>query len=329
MSAPRPVPADLGLIAARWRVLREVARGGMGAVFEAIDGATGQRCAIKVLRTGRTTPEQEERFRREAEVGARLVGHPGIVPVTAASALPDGRLFCVMEFVEGRSLWEVIQQGLPREQGVRLVVEVARAVAHAHRCDVVHRDLKPQNVLVTPDGRARLTDFGIAKALDDVNGLTATGEVMGTPRFMAPEQAEDSKRVDPRADVFGLGAILYTVLTRRPPMPLEGLTIREALRRVLRCEIVAPRAHDPTIDPALDALCRRALHRDPQLRPPSADALAGELEAWLAGDRTVREPAVEDDGDDDDDERARRLLLVGLGVVALLLSAALIALLVP
>jgi serine/threonine protein kinase len=325
---PTRAPAtDLGVLADRWRVLREVAQGGMGTVYEAVDGQTGARCAVKVLRGGRATPEQEERFRREAEVGARLAGHPGVVPVTATGTLPDGRLFCVMEYVEGTSLWEAIQGGLPRERGVRLVAEVARSVAHAHRCGVVHRDLKPQNVLITADGRSRLTDFGIAKALDDVNGLTATGQVMGTPRFMAPEQAEDSKRVDPRADVFGLGAILYAVLTRRPPMALEGLTLREALRRVLRCEIVAPRAHDPSIDPSIDALCRRALHRDPQCRPPTADAFADELEAWLAGDRTIREPAVDDDGADDDDAGAQGWLLVLFGVVALLLLGALLAIL--
>lgn len=328
----RPLAAspegDLGMIADRWCVLREVARGGMGTVFEAVDARTGQRYAIKVLNTGRATPEHEERFRREAEVGARLAGHPGIVPVLGAGALPDGRLYCVMEYVEGRSLWEAIQAGLPREEGVRIVVQVAHAVAHAHRCDVIHRDLKPQNVMITPDGRARLTDFGIAKALDDTHGVTATGQVMGTPRFMAPEQAEDAKRVDRRTDVFGLGAILYAVLTRRPPMALEGLPIREALRKVLRGEVTPPRAHDPTIDRAIDALCRRALHRDPQRRPQTAEAFAAELEAWLAGDRTVREPAVDDDGEEDDDEAAgsQAWLLVGLGVLAAVLLAALLAL---
>jgi eukaryotic-like serine/threonine-protein kinase len=275
----------------RWRIVREVARGGMGVVYEATDERTGARCALKVLRTGRTNAAQEERFRREADLGARLGGHPGIVPATALGTLPTGELYCVMEFVEGRSLWDLLRAGgVPREQGVRLVAQVARAVAYAHARDVVHRDLKPQNVLITPDGRARLTDFGIAKALDDVHGLTATGEVMGTPRFMAPEQAEDSKRVDPRTDVFGLGAILYATLTGRPPMELSGLKLREALRRVYECKVAPPRSLDGSIDPAIDALCRRALARDPAHRPQTAAALADELDAWLAGDRTVREP---------------------------------------
>jgi serine/threonine protein kinase len=303
----------LGRVADRWRVVREIAQGGMGAVFEAFDEQTHQRCAIKVLKTGRTTPEQEERFRREADLGARLNGHPGIVATTAAGALPNGRLYCVMEFVDGSSLWEMFGKNvLTREQAVRLVLEVAQAVAFAHSLGIVHRDLKPQNVLVTREGRARLTDFGLAKALDDVHGLTATGQVMGTPRFMAPEQAEDSKRVDPRADVFGLGAILYTALTRRPPMDLQGLSIREALRRVLECKITPPLQHDPTIDRSIDALCRRALDRDPQRRPPSAEAFAAELEAWLAGDRTVREPAVDDDDDDEGGGKAKWVVLAAL-----------------
>lgn len=319
--APAP---ELGRVADRWRVLREIAQGGMGAVYEGLDEQTGERCAIKVLKTGRTTPEQEERFRREADLGARLAGHPGIVATTAAGALPNGRLYCVMDFVEGSSLWELIDRNaLQREQGVRLVVEVAGAVAFAHAQDIVHRDLKPQNVLVTRDGRARLTDFGIAKALDDVHGLTATGQVMGTPRFMAPEQAEDSKRVDPRADVFGLGAILYTVLTRRAPMELSGLSIRDSLRRVLECKIVPPLQHDPSIDRSIDAICRRALDRDPQRRPPSAEAFAAELEAWLAGDRTVREPAVDDDDDDDDAGGVGKWIVVAMLVTLLVGGVAL------
>jgi hypothetical protein len=277
----------------RWSLVREVARGGMGTVYEAREVASGARRAVKVIRSGRASSQQEARFRREAEVGARLVGHPGVVPVLGAGTAPTGELFCVMEFVDGVDLWERVHEGLPPEDGVRLVAEVARAVAFAHERGVIHRDLKPQNVLVTPEGQARLTDFGIAKALDEVHGLTATGQVMGTPRFMPPEQAEDSKRVDARTDVFGLGAILYSVLTRRAPIDLHGLTIREALRRVARCEIPAPRSVDPSIDPALDALIRRALARDPARRPQTAAAFAEELEGWLRGDRTVREPAPE------------------------------------
>src|SRR5690606_13303401 len=132
-------------------------------------------------------------------------------------------------------------------------------------------------------------------------------------------------------DVFGLGALLYAVLTRRPPMALEGLTLREALRKVISCEITPPRAHDPSIDPAIDALRRRALHHDPPLRPPTGAAFAAELEAWLAGDRTVREPAVDDDDDDDDDDDegfgAQAWLLVGLGVLGAVLLGVLLMLL--
>lgn len=288
----RPAGPVFQKLGQHWNLLQEIASGGMGTVYEAIDTRTNTRCAVKILRTGRTTPEQEERFRREADLGARLKDHPGIVAPTALGTHTDGRLYCVMEFIEGRALWDLIQDGLPREQGVRLVVEVARAVAYANALGVIHRDIKPQNVLVNQEGRARLTDFGIAKALDDAHGLTATGQVMGTPRFMPPEQAEDSKRVDERADVFGLGAVLYAVLTRRAPMDLAGLPVRDALRRVMRCEIAPPRAVDGTIDEAIDAVCRRALGREPEMRFCNATELADALDAWLAGDRVVREPTA-------------------------------------
>lgn len=286
----RPAGPVFQRLGEHWHLLQEIGSGGMGTVYEAIDTRSNARCAVKILRSGRTTPEQEERFRREADLGARLKGHPGIVAPTAMGTNGDGRLYCVMDFVEGRSLWDLIHEGVPRERGVALVAEVARAVAYANAHGVIHRDIKPQNVLVTADGRARLTDFGIAKALDDAHGLTATGQVMGTPRFMPPEQAEDSKRVDARADVFGLGGVLYAVLTRRAPMDLGGLPVREALRRVMRCEIAPPASVDASIDPAMDAICRRALAREPESRFATAIELAEALDAWLAGDRTVREP---------------------------------------
>jgi len=317
------------VIAGRYRVVRELAQGGMGVVFEAVDerpGGADPRRAIKILKTGRSTEEQQERFRREAMVAQRLGDHPGIVQVHDIGALPTGELFYVMDFVEGKSMWDVAQQGLDPTAAVRLVVQVARAVAHAHARDVIHRDLKPQNVIVSPAGQARLTDFGIAKALDDAQGLTVTGAVMGTPRFMPPEQAEDSKRVDARSDVFGLGGILYTCLTRRPPLDLSGFGTRDALRAILECKVTPPAQVEPRVDAALDAICRRALARRPEHRPATAQQVADELQGWLDGDRTVRAVVTgvtEEDDDGIDPGPGKALLVVlCLGVV---LAAAIVA----
>ncbi len=320
----------------RFRLEGELARGGMGVVYAGRDQQTGEQVAVKVLRGGaRTRAQDVERFRREAELGQRLGQHPGVVAVRASGSLPSGVLYYVMDFVEGRSL-DAVSREVSREQAVRLVLEVSRTVAFAHEQGVIHRDLKPNNVIVTPEGRVRLTDFGIAKALDAVQGLTATGAVMGTPTYMPPEQVRDSKRVDPRSDVYGLGGILYYALAGRPPLDVAGLNLRQALKRVLANEIVPPAKLDPTIDASLDAICRRALAGDPNLRQPTAAALADELEAWLGGDRTVipaagpsteklAEPDLPPDGDADEAVPGLGLalsLLVGL----ILLAAVVVAL---
>jgi serine/threonine-protein kinase len=253
----------------------------MGVVYEALHAPTGRRCAVKLLLAGdRASPELAARFRREALLGARLGDHPGIVAITDCGAHEaTGELYCVMDLVSGATLSERIAAGLRREEGVRLCAAVARAVEHAHARGVVHRDLKPDNVLVTDEGQARVTDFGLAKALDEAGGLTATGAAMGTAGFMAPEQLLDSKRAGPAADVYGLGAILYAVLTGRAPYVAENTPA--VYSRVVKGALDPPRALVPDTPPALDDLCRRALAVEPAKRPPSAGAFAEELESWL------------------------------------------------
>lgn len=283
------LPEGLEVIQGRYEIVRQIAKGGMGVVYEGIDQQTGARCAVKVLK-GRGGPHspQVKRFEREARLGERLGQHPGIVFIYDSGGLDTGDLFCVMEYVEGQPFDKKVAAGIAREEGVRLMVEVSRAVAYAHERDVIHRDLKPQNVLITPEGHARLTDFGVAKALDDIEGITATGAVMGTLSFMAPEQVTDSKRVDARSDVYGLGGMLYVVLTGQEPLNLKHLSMRQALLQVLDTPIIPARQVDPTIDETLHSICMRALARDPEFRHETAAAFADELEAWLGGDRTVR-----------------------------------------
>ena len=270
---------DLG---PRYRVERKLGQGGMGAVYLAHDQKTNQRVAVKVLRVLDVGPVAEVvvRFRREAEVTKALSDHPGVVKVLDVGAIEEGKtLFYAMELVEGTSLDKLVEQkALPRPRGVWLVAQVARAVAWAHARGVIHRDLKPANVLVSNAGTVHLTDFGVAKALG-YGTITTTGAVIGTPNFMAPEQIEDSSRVGPAVDVYGLGGMLHAVLTGEPPYPGKG--IAKVIKAVQKGEYTPPRKLDPTVPAELDTLCQRALARLPTVRPASADVFANALESWL------------------------------------------------
>ncbi|MCO5168660.1 MAG: serine/threonine-protein kinase [Planctomycetes bacterium] len=276
---PRP-PCRLG---ARYLLLAEAGRGGMGVVFEAWDLERGRRCALKWLAVGGgwATDEDVARFTREAQLQASLSDHPGIARVFDQGRVPgSGHLYCIMEYVDGVSLERRIREAtLSRLEATRVVARVARAAEFAHARGVVHRDIKPSNVLVSAKGMVRLTDFGIARALDGSGRLTATGIMLGTPGFMAPEQIQALPHLGPAVDVYGIGAVLYTCLTGAPPA--RGASVSEVLRNAVAGRVDAPRQLDPTIDPALERACLRALALEPGDRHPDAGALAEELEAWL------------------------------------------------
>jgi serine/threonine protein kinase len=265
----------------RFELLRELGRGGMGVVYEARDTASGRTCALKLIVEARAEDGVlVERFRREAVLGGRLAGVEGIVSIEDAGAVPEtGELWGVMALVEGASLRTRIDDGLAFGDGAKILAKVARAVARAHERGVVHRDLKPENVLVSAAGEPFVTDFGLAKALDDAAGLTKTGSAMGTLAYVAPEQLLDAKRAGPAADVYGLGAILYAVLAKRPPY--EAASARELYELVVRGELVPPSELGAKTPRALDELCRRALSREPEARPTAA-GFAAALEEWLA-----------------------------------------------
>jgi serine/threonine protein kinase len=266
----------------QYLLLRAVGHGGAGIVYEAWDEKLKKRVAIKLLIAGgRATTELVERFKREAMLQGKLKDYPGIVRVYDLGTVPDsGELFFSMEFVAGGTLRQRIKDGLPRIDGLRLMARVCRAVHYAHENGVVHRDLKPGNIMVSERGVIRLTDFGVCKALEDQEGgLTLTGVMMGTPNYMAPEQIEDAKRVGPLADVYGLGAILYHVLTGRPPFVGDDLT--RMLDQVASGDLAAPSTFDPQIPAELDQLVLRAMSVQEDRRPPSAMAVAEILEAWL------------------------------------------------
>jgi WD40 repeat protein len=263
-----------------YAIERVLGRGGMGIVYQARHLALKRPVALKMILAGADAGEQERlRFRAEAEAIARLQ-HPNIVQVHEVGA-HDGRPFFSLEFCAGGSLdRKVGSTPLPPLQAARLVETLARAMQAAHDANVVHRDLKPANVLLTADGTPKITDFGLAKKLDDV-GQTQSGAVLGTPAYMAPEQAAGRTReVGPAADVYALGAILYKLLTGRPPF--QGSTLMATLQQVLGDEPVPPGRLVPGGVPRdLATVCLKALRKDPRERYASARELADDLNRFL------------------------------------------------
>jgi eukaryotic-like serine/threonine-protein kinase len=266
------------LIAGRYELEKLVGSGGMSNVFRAHDRLLERTVALKILHEQYTRDDDYvERFRREARAVAQLA-HPNIVTVIDRGE-QDGRQFIVFEFVEGENLKEIIAHGpVPVRDAVALALQVARALSFAHGRGLVHRDVKPQNVLLNEDGQAKVTDFGIARSLD-VQGVTQTGTVLGTSDYIAPEQARGQK-VDPKTDIYSLGAVLYELLTGEVPFAGDSF-VAVAMRHVNE---PAPSvlAHRPDCPVRLDLAVQRAMAKDPADRFESMDDFVSELETCLA-----------------------------------------------
>jgi predicted Ser/Thr protein kinase len=261
-----------------YQVVRELGRGAMGAVFLAEERSSGRRVAVKVV-LGEPSPRRLARFRREGEVTARLT-HPGIVRVHAAGE-EDGQLWLAYEYIEGcRTLDELAPQ-LDRRRRVEVLLEVARALGHAHERAVVHRDVKPTNILLDDQQRVRLADFGLATA-EGEERLTRTGTALGTPHYMAPEQLSRHPDEDPAPtlDVWALGVSLYWLLTDQLPFA-DAEDFLELTRRLASARFPAPRSLDPTIPPELEHVVARAMSREPARRHPDGAAFARDLELYL------------------------------------------------
>ncbi len=272
-----------------YELLEELGRGGMGVVFRARQPGLDRDVAVKLLRDAAFAGEPERRrFQAEAASAARL-NHPHIVAIYEVGTA-DGQPFLVMERVAGRNLADVTRDGpLPSRRAAEIAAQLADAVQHAHARGVLHRDLKPSNVLLDAAGAPRLTDFGLARPLDTDSSLTLTGQVLGTPGYLAPEQARGAAGAGPAADVYGLGALLFHLLTGRAPFVAAGAA--EALAQVLHEEPLSPRLLNPAVPSDLAAVCLRCLHKEPGQRYPSAGALAEDLRRFLEGRPTLARPA--------------------------------------
>jgi WD40 repeat protein/tetratricopeptide (TPR) repeat protein len=269
-----------------YQILREIARGGMGVVFHARQISLNRLVALKMILAGQLAHETDvQRFTTEAEAAAHL-DHPGIVPIFEIGQ-HEGQHYFSMGFVEGQSLAQSLADGsLPPRAAAALMAKVAEAIEYAHRRGVIHRDLKPANILIDAHGNPRVTDFGLAKKVQGDSGLTGSGQIMGTPSYMPPEQAGGPRgAVGPAADVYALGATLYALVTGRPPF--QAATAMDTVLMVLGEEPVPPRRLNGSVPVDLETICLKCLQKEPGKRYASAAEFGADLRRFLA-DEPIR-----------------------------------------
>ncbi|HWN95433.1 MAG TPA: serine/threonine-protein kinase, partial [Methylomirabilota bacterium] len=276
-----------------YELLEEIARGGMGVVFRARQVSLNRIVAVKLMVAGHfAAPAIVKRFKLEAEAAARLE-HPHIVPIYEV-AEHLGQPYFSMRFMEGGTLAGRIanfKSPIPNREAAQLMATVARAVHYAHERGILHRDLKPTNILLDSEGQPHLTDFGLAKLLEEDSRLTLTFAVLGTPAYMAPEQAAGkTKDLTTAGDLYSLGAVLYELLTGQPPF--SGKTPAEVMHQVVDTEPTPPRKLNPALDEDLETICLKCLEKEPSRRYPSALTLAEELERWLRHEPIQARPST-------------------------------------
>ena len=271
-----------------YELLSEIARGGMGVVFKARQKSLDRLVALKMILSGQLASDEEvQRFITEANAAAKL-DHSNIVPIYEIGE-EDEKHFFAMKLIEGSHLGSELgrmRNDLP--SGIALLEKVCRAVHHAHQRGILHRDLKPGNISIDESGEPYVTDLGLARKMDSQSDLTRTGAIVGTPSYMPPEQAAGSSDITTAADIYSLGAILYELLTGRPPF--RGATPMDTLMQVINDEPVKP-STSGTVDRGLEMVALKCLSKDPADRYSTANELADELKRWIIGEPlTVRAP---------------------------------------
>jgi len=263
-----------------YELLEEIARGGMGVVYKARQVSLNRLVALKMILSGQFASKQEVlRFRVEAEAAANL-HHPNIVAIYETGE-HNGQHYFSMQYVPGPNLSQLVgAKPLAATQAARYALAIAQAIHYAHQKNTLHRDLKPSNVLIDADDQPRITDFGLTRRLRGEYGITVTGQVLGSPNYMPPEQAGGKRgQTGPFSDVYSIGAILYHLLTARPPFQSE--TIEETLLQVLNKEPLSPRLLNVSVPRDLETICLKCLEKEPDRRYQTAQELADELERFL------------------------------------------------
>ena len=263
-----------------YELLAEIGRGGMGVVYHARQESLGRDVAVKMIIEGKLASViDQQRFQAEASAAAKI-DHPSIVPIYEVGEF-DGRSYFSMKYIAGETLQDRIARGpLPPRTAARILADVADAIAFAHTQGVLHRDLKPSNIILDADDRPHVTDFGLAKQIDQAQGLTRTGSILGTPAYMPPEQAAGNRgNVGICSDVYSLGAVLYATLTGRPPFKAE--THVDTVLQVLEQDPVPPHVVNPRANRDLEMIALKCLQKPTELRYASAAGLASDLRAFL------------------------------------------------
>ena len=274
-----------------YELLEEIARGGMGIVYKARQTSLNRIVALKMILAGQLAGEHNvKRFHAEAEAAAQL-DHPGIVPIYEIGEY-EGQHFFSMSFVDGCSLADRLIDGpLPPREAAELIGKISETIAFAHKQGVIHRDLKPGNVLLDRNGEPKVTDFGLAKRVQSDSDLTATGQILGTPGYMPPEQASgDTASITPSADVYALGAILYALLTGRPPFQADNPI--DVVKQVLEREPISPRLLAPTLNRDLETICLKCLEKRVFSRYQSATELGADVGRFLRGEPIQARPVA-------------------------------------
>ncbi|MBW3672304.1 MAG: protein kinase, partial [Acidobacteria bacterium] len=275
----------------RYEIIRELGKGAMGIVYLAKDPLIGRLVALKTIRISPNIDDEElrefqQRFMREAQA-AGILSHPNIVTVhDIGTEEESGNSFIAMEYVEGRNLKEILNQGRPfsADDSAEVISQIAEALAFAHRKGIIHRDVKPANIIICDGNLAKITDFGIAKIASSVGNLTTTGQFLGTPNYMAPEQVKGTA-VDGRADIFSLGVVLFESLTRQKPFGGDSLTTISY--RIVHENFTPPSELDPRIPEAFDGVVEKCLRKSPADRYQSGSELAADLRAILLDEKPL------------------------------------------